>query len=1078
MRALVSIDTCERRRTDDELSSGEHSTAAFTAATEAGSRSPTRANTLLQEQAQHAFVTNTQPEAQARDEPTLRHEHEVETLSSDEEGGTWGANELLQQAHDMLSSITAMAPLQLETAKTNFSPLLNPQSSTPILDYIQARVGPGAGTSLRKVKTIVGFIYGGSRYNSLGPQGQDEHEGKIDWSIRGVVNTMTRAMSQLSSARLPLMSTSGASSTSWFSKLANFGTSKGQMDEWELENALFDVLQIAEDAGRAGSAEGWQLKGDLHLTGHLTLPENTTAAAEAYTRASQDYGLPEAQYKLGFLYSSNFGGAFGGVEGSGSQGSALVHYTFAALSGHVSASMTVGYRHWMGIGTKKSCKDALSWYKAAADAAMRSFNAGPPGGRHLPPPKLRLSDLNGGAYGPGASASQRVAVTGGSTSQSQQEWDDLLEFHHFHASRGRGEPMYMFRLARLYYQGFGGTGLGGVRGGKNRLKVGMPSLQDKLGDGGRDFAKASRWFLALTAKVWRKDPPKEAYVDLKASASGTAAAPKVFKLAYDDSKDQKITTDEQTIMYASLAAGYLGRMYLRGEGTSPNYQKAYLWFARGASQGDRESNNGLGILYRDGLGVDRDLKKANMFFHAAAQHDLAEAQVNLGKYHFGIGEYALATTYFEHAIRTDGTRAPDTFQSFYYLAELNARALNRDEQCPVAVSFYKIVAERGDWDHEVWWEAERALLKGDERTALLGYWIMAERGYESAQNNVAWIMDRSKQRLQFPPHLALHQNESDRLALAYWTRSAAQDNVDALVKTGDYYFSGYGTPEPQQAKAAACYQSASSTLVSAMAMWNLGWMHETGQGVAQDFHLAKRYYDQALETSADAYFPASLSLVSLYIRALYHAVTASPGDDVKAVSLLSDLVAPRTAEENVAGWGFARMWRDIQRRWGVELPPETQFEQQQLEQHYKAKTQAHQRQQRKQEARAEADTRRHEEHQALDAVNDDGWRAARRANGLDDEEEEDFYFGDGDGDFGGTVAIVGLCCLLGWLLYFRQGRVGAAAGAAARAGAHPAGVGPAAAAHQAPPADRRVNGAGVERVHADGEDRNEQHEQA
>lgn len=175
-------------------------------------------------------------------------------------------------------------------------------------------------------------------------------------------------------------------------------------------------------------------------------------------------------------------------------------------------------------------------------------------------------------------------------------------------------------------------------------------------------------------------------------------------------------------------------------------------------------------MYRDGLGVERDVKKANLYFHGAAQADLAEAQVNLGKYHFGkpahslasraapllppaaadlgflaragMGDFALATTYFEHAIRHDGSRQPDTFQSYYYLAELNARALNRDDQCPFTVAFYKMVAEKGDWETEVWWEAERALGRGDERTALLGYWIMAERGYEQAQNNVAWILDR------------------------------------------------------------------------------------------------------------------------------------------------------------------------------------------------------------------------------------------------------------------------------------------------------------------------------------------------
>lgn len=167
-------------------------------------------------------------------------------------------------------------------------------------------------------------------------------------------------------------------------------------------------------------------------------------------------------------------------------------------------------------------------------------------------------------------------------------------------------------------------------------------------------------------------------------------------------------------------------------------------------------------MYRDGLGVERDLKKANMLFHAAAQQDLPEAQVNLGKFHFGApflarsfvlleketdesyetagnGDFVLANTYFVHAIRADTTRSPDTFQAYYYLAELAERSPT--DSCPTAVSFYKRVAERGDWDHEVWWEAERARERGDLRTALLGYWMMAERGYEAAQNNMAWILD-------------------------------------------------------------------------------------------------------------------------------------------------------------------------------------------------------------------------------------------------------------------------------------------------------------------------------------------------
>jgi SEL1 protein len=43
--------------------------------------------------------------------------------------------------------------------------------------------------------------------------------------------------------------------------------------------------------------------------------------------------------------------------------------------------------------------------------------------------------------------------------------------------------------------------------------------------------------------------------------------------------------------------------------------------------------------------------------------------------------------------------------------------------------------------------------------------------------------------------------------------------------------------------------------------------------VIQDFHLAKRQYDSALETNAEAYLPIVLSLVKLHIRSLWHTVT-------------------------------------------------------------------------------------------------------------------------------------------------------------------------------------------------------------
>lgn len=207
---------------------------------------------------------------------------------------------------------------------------------------------------------------------------------------------------------------------------------------------------------------------------------------------------------------------------------------------------------------------------------MRTFNEGPPGGRHLPPTKVRLSDLKGGAYGPGASSSSRAQS--GSSPQTQQDWEDLLEFYHFHADRG--DPSFMFRLGRLYYQGFGGSGIGAMRSTKSRLNVGMNAVKDGLGDGGRDFNRALKWFGRIAKTVWPKDP-REATTMAPATSKMTSAS----KVAsYDATKDVKVKTDDHFTILAGISAGFLGRMYLRGEGVRQDYNKAFLWYMRGNSQ--------------------------------------------------------------------------------------------------------------------------------------------------------------------------------------------------------------------------------------------------------------------------------------------------------------------------------------------------------------------------------------------------------------------------------------------------------------------------------------------------------------
>ncbi|KAH8926050.1 HCP-like protein [Atractiella rhizophila] len=720
--------------------------------------------------------------------------------------------------------------------------------------------------------------------------------------------------------------------------------------------------------------------GELHFVmGSFTTSSTPSKAYSVFKRIADETGEPAAQYYIGFLQSSGLITP-NADKGFGDQGTAMLYYTFGALGGDFPSELTMGYRHWAGIGTKSSCLDALPFYRSAAQKSMKSFNNGPPGGRTLPPSKTRLSDLTGGAFGAGASVvsasfnkyQQKVQANMQPNPTSQREWEDVIEFYRFHADRG--EALFMFRLARLYYHGFG---------------AGLFEVDGRVGDGGRDFRRAMKWFLKLARAVWPRDPPEAT----SPPAQNGKYSLKVIGY-YDPDKDAKVkSVEDQLVQVAGLACGYLGRMFLRGEAVRQDYAKAFLWFARGVQTGDRESHNGLGIMFRDGLGVAKDINKALQHFQTAAQADLADANANLGKFYLGMGDMTTAARYFEQAIKHG-----DIFQSFYYLAEIYSMNTEQENLCPSAVSYYKMVVERGDWDHEVFWEAERARLTGDNARALLGYWVMAERGYEVAQNNVAFLLDRQKQSVYVPYlDLPVSENSSDRLAMSYWTRSAGQDNVDALVKMGDYYYAGVGNGgEPQYEQAAACYQSAAATSLSALALWNLGWMHENGLGVAKDFHLAKRYYDLATITNMEASFPITLSLIRLYIRSIYNTIILR---DTKSLSIFTQPTSQVNKKEEPI-WSSARLKEVMRKKLAGELEGGAQAG-------GAAEQQQQQQQQEQGDGRGEATL---EERAGV-----------AQADGALELEDEMFML-EGEGDSLESFVIIGLCMLVGWLVYFRQAR--------------------------------------------------------
>ena len=579
-------------------------------------------------------------------------------------------------------------------------------------------------------------------------------------------------------------------------------------DERKLSKPLAEAVRLLNRAAKNQEPDALFLLAEMNFFGNYTHPRDYREAFRRYSALASLNGNSSAQHIVGFMHATGIDGA---VERD--QAKALTYHTFSALGGNTKSQMTVAYRHHSGIGTPRNCNEAAYFYKLVADKAVAYARSGPPGGQSLQKDSYRIVDENGGVYGEGASvvSSGVNANKAGPSSDSHAAFDDVLEY--LDLMSRKGDLKATFSLGRLHYEG--------SRTMKRNLKT------------------AHAYFRIVARKYWAKD-------------------------------GSVLTEDNGVGRVASKAAGYLGRMQLRGEGMEQSFEKALVWFKRGLANGDALCQYELGLMYLNGLGVRKDPVTAADYFKEAANQDFASAQTYLGQLFLDQGDMNTAIRYFDLAARHGHIEA------FYHLAEISNNGIGRERSCGVATAYYKLVAEKAEQIHSAFDEANNAYDGGDYETALATYMMAAEQGYESAQANVAYMLDGHQSVLSLDSLIPWKKHRkalrNAALALIYWTRSAKQSNIDSMVKMGDYYLSGSGIQADME-KAASCYTTAAEQHHSAQALWNLGWIHENGIGVEQDFHLAKRFYDQALETNQEAYLPVKMSLIKLRMRSFWNTIT-------------------------------------------------------------------------------------------------------------------------------------------------------------------------------------------------------------
>lgn len=574
------------------------------------------------------------------------------------------------------------------------------------------------------------------------------------------------------------------------------------------------AVELLNQAAQHNNSDALYLLAELNFFGNFSHPRDLHAAYNYYSQLASAHGNTTAQYMLGLYHSTGVGNVV-----PKDQAKALLYYTFAAIRGDTRAEMATAFRHYSGIGASKSCETAVKYYKRVADKAIQWYRSGPPGGKSWIYQNWRIADDDGGVYGEGASAAssginaRKVSVH----SDANAAISDVIEYLDLMSQKGDAKAS--LNLGRIFYDGQRGLD--------------------------QDFDLARKYFFLVASKFWRKDGRKNENV--------------------------KPGTDK----IAAKAAGFIGRMYLRGDGCVQNFERAKMWFERGKEYGDAQSQWGLGLMLLNGYGGTENIQLASELLQVAANQDFGPAQVQIGRLFLDQGEtedLRMASNFFELAARFANLEA------HYYLAEMVYHGVGREKLCNTALSYYKNVAERAEPLLSSWADANDAYEAGDHEVAFLEYLMAAEQGYERAQNNVAYMLDAVYSKLNSPRWLPKQPRDEDSLldnpglALVYWTRSSRQANVDSMVKMGDYYFYGIGT-DVDVGKAVQCYTGASDYSQSAQALFNLGWMHENGVGLKQDFHMAKRYYDHALQLNDEAYLPVTLSLLKLRLRSAWNTLT-------------------------------------------------------------------------------------------------------------------------------------------------------------------------------------------------------------
>ncbi|HKP75781.1 MAG TPA: tetratricopeptide repeat protein, partial [Longimicrobiaceae bacterium] len=138
------------------------------------------------------------------------------------------------------------------------------------------------------------------------------------------------------------------------------------------------------------------------------------------------------------------------------------------------------------------------------------------------------------------------------------------------------------------------------------------------------------------------------------------------------------------------AAGYVGVMMLRGQGTPADPDSGVYWLRRAAYKRDPHAMTELGSAYQSGEGVGRSLGRAREWYHKAADEKRwAEAMRRLGTSFRDEQDYGAALLWYQNAVMAGSLEARIDAGELYELGRGTPRDLE------AARCLYRTAAEAG-----------------------------------------------------------------------------------------------------------------------------------------------------------------------------------------------------------------------------------------------------------------------------------------------------------------------------------------------------------------------------------------------